>query len=73
MGSDSDSKLGAGFWLAVIGLGVGAVIAAAVMFKVFGWVWYTWGLLGAFLLFTLIAVGVGWVFDRREQRKRLAA
>ena len=59
-------------WLIIAGWCVAAVVASAVCFLVFSWAWYSWGLFGACLLVTAILLGVGYVHDRRQQ-KRYAA
>ena len=45
-------------------------MAGVLLFWLFGRIWYTWGLLGALAAFALIALGVAFVFDRREQQRR---
>ena len=37
-----------------------------ILFMVFGWAWYAWGFFGAFLFFSIVAVFVAWLFDKRE-------
>ncbi len=75
MEDDDEQGLGARLWLTIIGIGVGAVIAAMLFLFLFGRVWYAWGFFGAFLFFGAILIGIGWIYDRRERsrRKRLAA
>jgi hypothetical protein len=61
--------LGAGFWFKLMGMAVGAIVAGAVFFLVFGWAWYAWGFFGAMLLFALVLLGFGYVHDRRQQSR----
>jgi len=35
-----------------------------------GAAWARWGFLGMFLLLSLILLGIGWMYDRREQKRR---
>ena len=67
--------MGAKFWLGLVGIAVGAVIAGSVFAILFGWVWASWGFFGALVILTAILVGFGYLYDRRaaNRRKRLAA
>jgi hypothetical protein len=70
----SGTGLGGRTWAAILGLVVAAVAVGAIVFIVFGWVWYAWGFFGALLCFGAALLGFGYVYDRRERnrRKRLA-
>jgi hypothetical protein len=72
---DNGSGLGGRFWLALIGICIGAGVVALIVFMIFGRMWEAWGFFGAFLGFGAILVLFGWIYDRREQnrRNRLAA
>ena len=63
-------KLGAKFWIVLIATVVGAVVAGGALVMLFGWAWYAWGFVGAFLLLTAILLTFGYVYDRREQNRR---
>ena len=52
MSDASDTELGSRFWLPVMGVVVGGLIAAFVLFIIVGGVWYAWGFFGAFLFVT---------------------
>ena len=67
---DDDTSLGARFWLMIVLLAVGAVAAAALFVVIFGRLWYAWGLFGAFLALGAGLMAFGWVYDRRERRRR---
>ena len=41
-----------------------------IVFAVFGWVWYAWRLLGAFLALGAALLALGYLRDRRERRRR---
>ena len=69
MARSNDGDLGARFWLAILGLAVGAVVAGVILFGLFGWAWYTFGFFGAFLILCAVALGFGWVVDRRDRRR----
>ena len=62
--------LGGKFWLSILGIIVGFVVGGLLFYLVFGWAWYTMGFFAAFGLLALILIGFGWVYDRREQRRR---
>jgi hypothetical protein len=67
--ADHDGGLGFSFYARLAGLVVaGGVVAAVLMLIVFRAV-YAWGLLGGFLFFALLLLGVGWVLDRRSPGK----
>ena len=72
---DDGEKLGARFWLWLVGLIVGVVIAGVLVAVLFGRLWYAWGLFGAFVVLSVVAMAFGYAFDRRERnrRNRLAA
>jgi len=69
MAQENDRDLGARFWLAIVALSVGAVVAGVILFSLFGWVWYTWGFFGAFLSLCAVALAFGYVVDRRDRRR----
>ena len=62
--------LGMKFWLTILGLAIGFVVGGLALYWLFGWAWYTYGFIAAFGLLALILCGFGYVYDRREQRKR---
>ena len=68
-------ELGARFWFGLLGICVGAVVAGAILFLLFGWAWSAFGFIGAFIVLGALAIGFAYVHDRREQnrRRRLAA
>jgi hypothetical protein len=63
-------ELGARFWLGVLALAIGIAIAAYLIFALIGRAWYAWGLFGMLLFVGAILVGVGWLYDRRDARRR---
>ena len=67
---DEDTGLGARFWLMVALYCVGAVAATAIFFVIFGRLWYTWGLLGAFIALGAALMVFGWAYDRRDRKRR---
>jgi ABC-type Fe3+-siderophore transport system permease subunit len=62
-------ELGAKFWLGVVAFAIGAGLVAVLAFLIFGWAWYAWGFLGAFLFFAVVALGIAWVVDKRDERR----
>jgi polyferredoxin len=75
MDDDSERTLGIPFWLGLLGLTIVAVGGAVLIAIIFGRLWYAWGFFGMFLIFSLGAIGFGYIYDRRERsrRDRLAA
>ncbi len=62
-GADDDS-LGGRFWLRVVGLIVGVTVASIAVLFLFGYAWYSWGLIGALVVLGAVAVVAAWVMDR---------
>lgn len=67
---DSELKVGAKFWVALVGFAIGAAILGVVFFLIFGALWGALGFFGAFLLFGGIAVLLAWLSDRRAAKRR---
>jgi len=65
--------LGGSFWLGLLGICVGAVVAGAILFVLFGWAWSAFGFIGALIVLGALAVGFAYVHDRREQNRRRSA
>jgi len=63
---DTDAK----FWFTLVGIAVGGVIAALAVYWIFGWLWYTMGFVGAFVVLGAIALTFGWLSDRRDKKRR---
>lgn len=53
----------------MVGAVVGIGIAAAIVFLLIGAALVTWGVLGAFIVFGGLALGIGWFYDRRRVRE----
>jgi len=64
-----DEKLGAKFWLMIIGGALACAIAAVIVFLLISGAWYRWGFFGTFLLLSAILLGFGWWYDRREKQR----
>jgi uncharacterized membrane protein YkgB len=67
---NDDDELGGRFWLAIAGLAVGAVCVALLILIIFGLFWSRWGLFGALIAFFIVLLGIGWLWDRREKKRR---
>ena len=67
--ADRDSGLGFGFYARLAGLILAAGLVATVLMLIAFRAIYAWGLLGGFLFFALLMLGVGWVLDRRSPGK----
>ena len=61
--------LGFKFWASIVGIAIGLGLAGLILFMVFGWAWYAWGFFGAFVFFSVVAIAIAWVFDKREARR----
>jgi hypothetical protein len=61
---EEDVQLGGRFWLVTLGIVVGSVFAAVLVFLLVGGAWARWGLIGAFLFIGLILAGVSYIYDR---------
>lgn len=64
------SELGMRFWLTIVGVALGTVAVGAILFVVIGRIWWAWGFFGAFLAVAVGALGFGYVYDRRERKRR---
>jgi hypothetical protein len=67
---DESEGLGGMFWLKLIGAVLAGGVVVMMLFGVFGRAWYAWGILGALLFMGLLAMGFGFAYDRREQKRR---
>lgn len=61
--------LGVRFWLIVLGLAIGGVVAFVLLLALLGWAWYTWGLLGAMIFFISVLALIAWISDRRVRKR----
>jgi len=73
MRDNDEDGLGLRFWLALMGICVGAAIAGGLLFIMIGWVWAAVGVVGTFVIFGSVALGAAAVFDRRERGRRQPA
>jgi membrane protein implicated in regulation of membrane protease activity len=62
-------ELGNRFFLSVAGVCLGVGVAVIVVFLLLGWAWYALGAVGALLLFAIILLGAGYLYDRREKQR----
>jgi hypothetical protein len=58
--------MGGKFWLATMGVLFAIALAVIIVLTVAGAALATWGLLGAILVFSAFALGLGWFIDRRR-------
>ena len=63
-------ELGGRFWIGTFGAIIGAGLAALILFLLIGWAWAVFGFFGMFLLFAGTLLLIGYLFDRREERRR---
>jgi hypothetical protein len=64
-----DVHLGGRFWMALLGIVVGAVLGAVLIFLLVAGAWARWGAIGGLIFFGLLLAGVAWVYDRTHMRK----
>jgi hypothetical protein len=64
-----DESLGLKFWLLLAGGCVAAGIGLLVVFLVIGATLEAWGVFGALIFFSVIALAYGWLYDRRQERR----
>ena len=69
MNEGSDMDLGGKFWLLAIGGAIACGIAGLLLFLFIGNAWARWGFLGMFLFMSAVALGIGWIVDRRSQKR----
>jgi hypothetical protein len=55
------------FWLWMVAVIVGGGIAVGILFFIISAALFAWGVLGAFVAFAALALGIAWVYDRRKQ------
>lgn len=68
---NDDNDMGGGkFWLLIIGGAIGCAVVGVIGLLLIGAAWARWGFLGMFLLLSVILLGIGWIFDRREAKRR---
>jgi membrane protein implicated in regulation of membrane protease activity len=58
------------FWAVVFGLCVAAALGGVILAILFGWAVASWGLIGMFLVLSVILIAFGYAYDRREKRRR---
>jgi hypothetical protein len=63
-----DMKLGSRFWLRLIGVLVLICVGGLLMLLLFGSAWARWGGVGAFILFGVLLLAVGYFYDRRQAK-----
>jgi hypothetical protein len=66
---DDEEGLGGRFWLAVIGVSLGAAIGGFLLFVLIGWAWVAFGLFGMLLFFGALLIAVAWLVDRRDAKR----
>jgi bacteriorhodopsin len=64
-----DGSLDFRFWAKVVGVIILGGAVAMIVFGLIGWAWYTWGLVGMFIFFCAILLGIAWFFDHRAQKQ----
>ena len=69
MNEGSDMNLGGKFWLLSIAAAIACGIAGLLLFVFIGQAWARWGFLGMFLFLSAVALFIGWIVDRRSQKR----
>ena len=65
-----ESELGGKFWLAIVSAGIGIAIGCVLVLWLVSAAWIRWGGFGALLFFGGVLLCVGWIYDRRQAKKR---
>jgi phosphoglycerol transferase MdoB-like AlkP superfamily enzyme len=65
-------ELGGKFWLTFIAGAIGFAIAGFAFFLLLEGAWTRWGFLGMCLFFSAILLLFGWIYDKRDKRRREA-
>jgi hypothetical protein len=68
-GGMEDEGLGAKFWLGTFGVLLAAGIGIFIILLIFYRAAYAWGFIGAFLLLFAVLILIGWIWDRRRQKR----
>lgn len=63
-------ELGGKFWLTFIAGAIGLAIAGLLFFLLLGNAWARWGFLGGCLFLAAILILFGWIYDKRDRRRR---
>jgi hypothetical protein len=67
---NNDSEgLGFGFYAKLVGLCLGIGLIAFVILLLIARAAFAWGFLGAFLIFSLVLLGIAWIYDRRQANR----
>ena len=64
-----DVHLGGRFWMMLLGITVGVVIGAALIFLLIAGAWAKWGFFSALIVCGLVIAGMSWVYDRSHSRR----
>jgi hypothetical protein len=57
------------FFLGMAGVIIGVGIAVLIGFLIFFKAVYAWGFFGAFIVFALLLIGFGWLYDKRQEKQ----
>ena len=63
-------ELGGKFWLLFIAGAIGLALAGFAFFLLLEGAWARWGFLGGCLFFAGILILCGWIYDKRDKRRR---
>ena len=61
--------LGWKFWLWLAGMAMAFVIGAVLVFVLISAAWLRWGFFGTLILFFVLTLVVGFIYDRRQQKR----
>jgi hypothetical protein len=53
----------------MFGVVIAGGIAFLILFLIFDWAVYTWGIFGAFVAIAAVLLLVAWIYDRRKVRE----
>ena len=58
--------MGARFWIVFVASVIAGGILLAIIFRILGQALLHWGFFGAIILIAAVALGFGWLYDRRQ-------
>jgi hypothetical protein len=67
--NNDEEGLGFGFYAKLVGLCLGIGLIAFVILLLFARAAFAWGFLGAFLVLSLVLLGIAWIYDRRQANR----
>jgi hypothetical protein len=61
--------LGFRFYAGMFGVVIAGAVVFVILFLIFDWAVYTWGIFGAFVAIAAVLLLIAWFYDRRKVRQ----